>query len=188
LSGWHSRNCPRGRIRTWWPSVRTLPVLSGTPLLVGLHAAGQPSRSLGEGWYPRSDLHRHCARFKCAVSALDYVGCWRRATNWCRVRDLASQARHKMDAPKRTFRYRELWSTPNLSVLSGAPLVVGPTRQKMVLPAGISPATWRFEAARSDSLSYGSYQRRANKWGRRGDSHSRGADLPGSLRNCCCRC
>src|SRR5438105_11858672 len=26
----------------------------------------------------------------------------------------------------------------------------------MVLPAGISPATWRFEAARSDNLSYGS--------------------------------
>ena len=25
-------------------------------------------------WCPRSDLHRHCARFKCAVSALDYVG------------------------------------------------------------------------------------------------------------------
>src|SRR6266404_6613346 len=41
----------------------------------------------------------------------------------------------------------------------------------MVLPAGISPAAWRFEAARSDSLSYGSM-----KWGRRGDSHSRGAD------------
>src|SRR5271165_4494929 len=43
----------------------------------------------------------------------------------------------------------------------------------MVLPAGISPATWRFEAARSDSLSYGSM-----KWGRRGDSHSRGANRP----------
>ena len=25
-------------------------------------------------WCPRPDLHRHCARFKCAVSALDYVG------------------------------------------------------------------------------------------------------------------
>src|ERR1039457_4944781 len=44
---------------------------------------------------------------------------------------------------------------------------------EMVLPAGISLATWRFEAARSDSLSYGSM-----KWGRRGDSHSRGADCP----------
>ena len=26
------------------------------------------------GWCPRPDLHRHCARFKGAVSALDYVG------------------------------------------------------------------------------------------------------------------
>src|SRR5437867_9679890 len=26
------------------------------------------------GWCPRPDLHRHCARFKSAVSALDYVG------------------------------------------------------------------------------------------------------------------
>src|SRR5512137_2634611 len=43
----------------------------------------------------------------------------------------------------------------------------------MALPAGISPATWRFEAARSNSLSYGSM-----KWGRRRDSHSRGADCP----------
>src|SRR5271169_2353465 len=43
----------------------------------------------------------------------------------------------------------------------------------MALPAGISPATWRFEATHSSSLSYGSM-----KWGRRGDSHSRGADCP----------
>src|SRR5436190_21178212 len=43
----------------------------------------------------------------------------------------------------------------------------------MVLPAGISPATWRFEAARSDNLSYGSM-----KWSRRRDSHSRGANCP----------
>ena len=42
----------------------------------------QPSRSKRDasanwatrGWCPRSDLHRHCARFKGAVSALDYVG------------------------------------------------------------------------------------------------------------------
>ena len=26
------------------------------------------------GWCPRSELQRYCARFKCAVSALDYVG------------------------------------------------------------------------------------------------------------------
>ena len=31
-------------------------------------------------WCPRLDLHQHCARFKCAASALGYVGCWRRAT------------------------------------------------------------------------------------------------------------
>ena len=57
-------NGPRGRICTC-----NLPGLSGTPL----HWATR-------GWCPRSDLHRHCARFKCAVSALDYVGCWHRAT------------------------------------------------------------------------------------------------------------
>jgi hypothetical protein len=28
---------------------------------------------------PTPDLHRNCACFKRAVSALDYVGCWRRA-------------------------------------------------------------------------------------------------------------
>ena len=33
-------------------------------------------------------------------------------TNWCRVRDLASQARHKMDGPNEDVRYREAWSTP----------------------------------------------------------------------------
>src|SRR5215469_13162530 len=37
-----------------------------------------------EGWCPRSDLHRHCARFKCAVSALDYVGL---SSAECRVRN-----------------------------------------------------------------------------------------------------
>ncbi len=41
----------------------------------------------------------------------------------------------------------------------------------MALPAGISPATWRFEAARSDALSYGSIkdlepaERLALSWG-----------------------
>ena len=36
---------------------------------IGLHAV------LAHGHQcPRSDLHRHCARFKSAVSALDYVG------------------------------------------------------------------------------------------------------------------
>ena len=33
------------------------------------------TRVLAHGhWCPRPGLHRHCARFKCAVSALDYVG------------------------------------------------------------------------------------------------------------------
>src|SRR5207244_12589447 len=36
-------------------------------------------------WCPRSDLHRHFARLKCAVSALDYVG------KWCRVREFQPQ-------------------------------------------------------------------------------------------------
>ena len=57
-------NGPRGRGCTC-----NLPGLSGTPLLLGytrVHADGHQC--------PRSDLHRHCARFKCAVSALDYVG------------------------------------------------------------------------------------------------------------------
>ena len=51
-------NGPRGRTCTC-----NLPGLSGTPL----HWATR-------GWCPRSDLHRHFARFKCAVSSLDYVG------------------------------------------------------------------------------------------------------------------
>jgi len=60
----------------------------------------------------------------------------------------------------------------------GAPLTINHQLStinfsRLALPAGISPATWRFEAARSNSLSYGSM-----KWGRRGDSHSRGANRP----------
>src|SRR2546425_6439688 len=55
-------------------------------------------------WCPRPDLHRHLARFKCAVSALEYVGCWRRAIR---------------------LVPREGFPPPNLSGLSGASLVVG---------------------------------------------------------------
>src|SRR5450432_2592749 len=40
-----------------------LSVLSGTPL----HWATR-------GWCPRSELHRHSTHFKCAASALGYVG------------------------------------------------------------------------------------------------------------------
>src|SRR6266403_1562138 len=52
---------PRGRTRTC-----TCEGLSFVPL----HWATR-------GSCPRSDSHRYFARFKCAVSALDYVGCWR---------------------------------------------------------------------------------------------------------------
>ena len=48
--------------------------------------------------------------------------------------------------PGLDVRYLEKWSTPNLSVLSGASLVVGLTRQKMVHPAGLPPANSPFEA------------------------------------------
>ena len=84
-------NGPRGRTCTCWPSVRTLPGLSGAPfkcrvksvefrmILAVVCAFFTFHSALFIQWCPRSDLHRHCARFKCAVSALDYVGCWRRA-------------------------------------------------------------------------------------------------------------
>ena len=43
------------------------------------------------------------------------------------------------------------------SVLSGVPLLLGYAGEKMVLPVGIAPTTRRFEAGRSDLLSYGSF-------------------------------
>src|SRR6266550_7549597 len=58
LDRWTFQNGPRGRTCTC-----NLSGLSGTPL----HWATR-------GWCPRSDSHRHSARFKCAVSALDCVG------------------------------------------------------------------------------------------------------------------
>jgi hypothetical protein len=72
---------PRGRPRTC-----NLPVLSGTPFKWRMKNAkcrmSQNSRFHSSlftlhsafRWCPRPDLHRHSARFKCAVSALDYVG------------------------------------------------------------------------------------------------------------------
>src|SRR6185436_5914402 len=57
LDRWTFQIGPRGRTCTC-----NLSGLSGTPL----HWATR-------GWCPRPELHRHCARFKCAVSALDYV-------------------------------------------------------------------------------------------------------------------
>jgi hypothetical protein len=72
---------------------------------------------------------------------------WATWARWCRVRDFH----------------------PNLSGLSGAPLVVGLTRYELVLPAGFSPATATFEASHSDNLSYGSemgpMERLALSWG-----------------------
>src|SRR5213592_3380954 len=102
---------PRGRTRTC-----TLEGLSFVPL----HWATR-------GWCPRSDSHRYCARFKCAVSALDYVG--------------------KL-VPREGF---PLWwpCASTLSVLSGASLVVGLTRRKLPLPEGLSPTSPTFEASRS---------------------------------------
>ena len=54
--------------------------------------------------------------------------------SWCRVRDFHPQ-------PLRSER------SASCSWANAA---------KMALPAGLSPAAWRFEAARSDTLSYGS--------------------------------
>lgn len=54
-------------------------------------------------WCPRPELHQHFTRFKCAVSALDYVG---------------------------EMVPREGFPPPNFSVLSGASLVVGLTRHE----------------------------------------------------------
>ena len=41
---------------------------------LGYTRLARRAEAQSEGWCPRSDLRRHCARFKCAVSALDYVG------------------------------------------------------------------------------------------------------------------
>src|SRR5436190_6800972 len=41
---------------------------------LGYTRLARQAEARSEGWCPRSDLHPHFARFKCAVSALDYVG------------------------------------------------------------------------------------------------------------------
>src|SRR5437764_8492330 len=58
LDRWTFQIGPRGRTCTC-----NLSGLSGTPL----HWATR-------GWCPRPELHRHCARFKCAVSAFGLRG------------------------------------------------------------------------------------------------------------------
>ena len=103
LDRWTFQIGPRGRTCTC-----NLSGLSGTPL----HWATR-------GWCPRSDSHRHSARFKGAVSSLDYVG---------------------------EMVPREGFPPPNLSGLSGASLVVGLTRHELVHPAGLPPANSPFEA------------------------------------------
>src|SRR5262249_19607893 len=73
LIRWAFQIGPRGRICTC-----TLEGLSFAPLPWATRGdAGRASHD----WLlrpgrpcPRPDSHRHCARFKCAVSALDYVG------------------------------------------------------------------------------------------------------------------
>src|SRR6059036_2108908 len=57
-----------------------------------------------------------------------------------------------MGAPKKGRSLSELWSTPNLSVLSGASLVVGLTRYELVHPAGLPPANSPFEAEDDNSF------------------------------------
>src|SRR5580765_6224280 len=68
-----------------------LPGLSGSPLLVGLHAVGSPSRSLGEGWCSRSG----CTDTLRVLSAPSlHWTTWAAGAgpiDWCRVRDFHPQ-------------------------------------------------------------------------------------------------
>ena len=168
---------PRGRSCTC-----NLPVLSGAPL------AGWATR----GWCPRSDLHRHWARFKCAVSTLDYVGFWRSANIGA------------------AWRIR----TSNLPVLSGMPLLVGLTRRKWHSRQDshlhlrrskrralvIKLREQKSKRAESEGRgAHAAHRRRALSTIFQSDfSPSRVEPtgrfalpwgyVPGSLRDCCCRC
>ena len=87
LDRWTFQIGPRGRTCTC-----NLSGLSGTPL----HWATR-------GWCPRPESHRHCARFKCAVSALDYMGEMAAEPKLGERRlvpreGFGFQARHEMDA------------------------------------------------------------------------------------------
>ena len=80
------------------------------------------TRVLADGhWCPRPELHRHCARFKCAVSALDYVG---------------EMVGMKGLAP------------PRLPDSESGPSAVRvePHARELVHPAGLPPANSSFEA------------------------------------------
>ena len=54
---------------------------------------------------------------------------------------------------------------PRLPDSESGPLLFGLNHMpvSLVLPAGLSPATWRFEATRSDTLSYGSLEDRTTR-------------------------
>src|SRR5207248_10586455 len=47
---------------------------TGLPFPINPTSAGRTEGRQSEGCCPRPDLHRHCARFKWAASALGYVG------------------------------------------------------------------------------------------------------------------
>ena len=105
LDRWTFQIGPRGRTCTC-----NLSVLSGTPLPWGTR-----------GWCPRSDLHRHCARFKGAVSALDYVG------EMVGMKGLAPPRLPDSESGPSAIR-------------------VEPHAPKLVHPAGLPPANSPFEA------------------------------------------
>ena len=99
------RNGPRDRICTC-----TFEGLSFVPL-----------RWATRGWCPRSDLHRHSARFKGAVSALDYVG------EMVGMKGLAPPRLPDSESGPSAIR-------------------VKPHARKLVHPAGLPPADSPFEA------------------------------------------
>ena len=105
LDRWTFQIGPRGRTCTC-----NLSGLSGTPLPWATR-----------GWCPRSDLHRHCARFKGAVSALDYVG------EMVGMKGLAPPRLPDSESGPSAIR-------------------VEPHARKLVHPAGLPPANSPFEA------------------------------------------
>ena len=83
--------------------------------------SGTPLPWATRGWCPRSDLHRHCARFKGAVSALDYVG------EMVGMKGLAPPRLPDSESGPSAIR-------------------VKPHARKLVHPAGLPPANSSFEA------------------------------------------
>jgi hypothetical protein len=116
---------PRGRCCTC-----NLPGLSGTPLLLGYTRLASQAEALAKAGAPGQDCtdtkrglsplplpwatgaemvlalrtREPAVRPRASLSPdRDPQRPISAQTNWCRVRDLASQARHKMDAQQRTF-------------------------------------------------------------------------------------